>query len=182
VRFYILYLCNFFRYNICRGNLKEIKHRTRDLYELMMSNFINITPKWEHMTRCFIESFNYYPLLYMPYKMIVVFAMDTLNISMPHLYASMSYTEWIAYKISRWAYREKLPNSDFHLTRALSERNRQLNSTAQIFVHSRTEQETLLLLDTVVIINRLKDIIVSLESDNNYKDKKIQTYYKKLSC
>ncbi|XP_025992224.2 uncharacterized protein LOC105197310 [Solenopsis invicta] len=92
-------------YNICRGNLEEIKDRTRDLYELMSSNFNNITPKWEHMTRCFIESLNYYPLLYMPYKMVVVFTMDAINISMPHLYASMSYAEWITYKISRFFFR-----------------------------------------------------------------------------
>ncbi|XP_039302993.1 uncharacterized protein LOC105202886 [Solenopsis invicta] len=92
-------------YNTCRGNLKEIKHRTRELYEVMLSNLNNITPKWEHMTRCFIESLNYYPFLYMPYKMMVVFAMDILNISMPHLYASMSYAEWITYKISRFLFR-----------------------------------------------------------------------------
>ncbi|XP_039307023.1 uncharacterized protein LOC113004643 [Solenopsis invicta] len=95
-------------YNICRGNLKEIKHRIRDLHKLMLSNLNNITPKWEHMTRCFIESFNYYPWIYMPYKMMVVLAMDTLNISMPHLYASMSYAEWITYKISRFFFRYTL--------------------------------------------------------------------------
>ncbi|XP_011692192.1 PREDICTED: uncharacterized protein LOC105452613 [Wasmannia auropunctata] len=89
-------------HNFCRGSLEEIKQRARDLYQYwVLPNLKEVTPEWEHMTRCFIESINYFPLMYMPYKVIALLAMDTLDVSMPHLYASMSYTEWIGYNIWR---------------------------------------------------------------------------------
>jgi len=94
-----LYLYNFFRYNFCRGSLEDIKQRTRDLYQYwVLPNFKDVTPEWEHMTRCLVEAINYYPLVYIPYKVMALLATDALNISMPHLYASMSYAERITYK------------------------------------------------------------------------------------
>ncbi|XP_011706290.1 PREDICTED: uncharacterized protein LOC105461495 [Wasmannia auropunctata] len=67
------------------------------------------------MMRCLIESLNYYPLLYMPFKTMALFAMDTLNISMPRLYASMSYAEWIAYKSWRFIFGYALKFSSFRV-------------------------------------------------------------------
>ncbi|XP_012537981.2 uncharacterized protein LOC105837610 [Monomorium pharaonis] len=90
-------------YNMCRGNLEDIKQRVRDCYQYwILSNFKNITPEWEHMTRCLVEPLNYYPFIYMPYKVIALYAADVLNIRMPSLCASMSYAEWIAYKCYRF--------------------------------------------------------------------------------
>jgi len=58
-----LYLYNFFRHNFCRGNFDEIKQRTQDLYQYwILPNFKDVTPEWEHMTRCLVEPINYYPL------------------------------------------------------------------------------------------------------------------------
>ncbi|XP_025263764.1 uncharacterized protein LOC112637727, partial [Camponotus floridanus] len=86
-------------YNFCRGSLEEIKQRTRDLHQYwILPNLKDVTPEWEHMTRCLVESLNYYPLLYVPYKAMVLYSMDVLNLSMPDLYKSLSYSEWITYK------------------------------------------------------------------------------------
>jgi len=63
-----------------------------------LSNFKDVTPEWEHMTRCLVEPINYYPLVYMPYKVMTLLATDALDVSMPHLYASMSYAEWTLIK------------------------------------------------------------------------------------
>ncbi|XP_011700427.1 PREDICTED: uncharacterized protein LOC105457454 isoform X2 [Wasmannia auropunctata] len=94
------------RHNFCRGSLEEIKQRARDIYQYWLLPYLKeITPEWEHMTRCIIESMNYVPLLsfgLMPYKSMMLLAMDALNINMPHLYASMSYAEWILYKSWRF--------------------------------------------------------------------------------
>lgn len=61
-------ICNF-RYNFCRGSLEEIKQRMRDLYQYwIIPNFKNVTPEWEHMTRCVVVPFNYYRYIYIPYK------------------------------------------------------------------------------------------------------------------
>ncbi|XP_011690431.1 PREDICTED: uncharacterized protein LOC105451581 [Wasmannia auropunctata] len=90
--------------------------RTRDFYQYwLLPNLRKVTPEWEHMTRCFIESLNYYSLLYMPYKTMALLAMDTLGVSMPHLYASMSYAEWIAYKSWRFLLRYVLKFSSFRV-------------------------------------------------------------------
>ncbi|XP_070154508.1 uncharacterized protein [Polyergus mexicanus] len=91
------------KYNFFRGNFEEIKQRAQDFYQYwIIPNFKNITPEWEHMTRCIIESINFYPFLYMPYKTMVLIASDLLNLNMSHLYTSLSYSEWIAYKIYKF--------------------------------------------------------------------------------
>ncbi|XP_011705487.1 PREDICTED: uncharacterized protein LOC105460685 [Wasmannia auropunctata] len=113
-RCYGYYLGMADEHNFCRGSLEEIKQRTRDLHEYwILPNFKEVTPEWEHMTRCIIESINYYPLIYVPYKMMILLAMDTLNINMPYLYASMSYTEWITYKSWKFLLRYVLRFSSF---------------------------------------------------------------------
>ncbi|XP_029163091.1 uncharacterized protein LOC114934594 [Nylanderia fulva] len=87
-------------YNFCRGSLEEIKQRTRDLYQYwILPNFKDVTPDWEHMTRCLVEPMNFYPFLYMPYKAMTLISTDILNLNMPNLYTSLNYTEWIAYKV-----------------------------------------------------------------------------------
>lgn len=87
-------------YNFCRGSLEEIKQRTRDLYEYwILPNLKNVTPEWEHMTRCLVESINFYPIIYVPYKVMILFSTDILNLNMSNLYTSLNYSEWIAYKV-----------------------------------------------------------------------------------
>ncbi|XP_011706660.1 PREDICTED: uncharacterized protein LOC105461852, partial [Wasmannia auropunctata] len=107
------------RHNFCRGSLEEIKQRARDIYQYwVLPNLKEVTPEWEHMTRCIVEPLNYYPLIsfgLMPYKMMALLAMDALNISMPHLYASMSYAEWITYKSWRFILGYVLKFSSFRV-------------------------------------------------------------------
>ncbi|XP_072762504.1 uncharacterized protein [Anoplolepis gracilipes] len=87
-------------HNFCRGSLEEIKQRVRDLYQYwILPNFKDITPEWEHMTRCIVEPINYYPLMHMPYKVMILISTNVLNLNMPDLYKSLSYSEWIAYKV-----------------------------------------------------------------------------------
>jgi len=65
----------------------------------MIQNLNDVPPEWEHITRCLAEQLNFYPFIYMPYKVLILIATDVLNINMPHLYSSFNYTEWITYKI-----------------------------------------------------------------------------------
>ncbi|XP_012221564.2 uncharacterized protein [Linepithema humile] len=85
--------------NFCRGSLDEIKQRLRDFYQYwVLPNFKEITPEWEHVTRCIIETFNYnYNVRVLPYKTAMLLATESLGVNMPHLYASLCYSEWIAY-------------------------------------------------------------------------------------
>ncbi|KAL6420203.1 hypothetical protein ACFW04_013823 [Cataglyphis niger] len=97
------------KYNFFRGSLEEIKQRSRDFYQYWItSNFKNITLEWEHMTRCLIEPINFYPFVYISYKMMVLIASDLLDLNMPHLYASLSYSEWIAYKVYKFIFQHAL--------------------------------------------------------------------------
>lgn len=64
----------------------------------IIHNLKDITPEWEHMTRCLIESTNYYPFICMPYKAMTLVFTDILRLNMPNLYASLTYKEWIVYK------------------------------------------------------------------------------------
>ncbi|XP_012526617.2 uncharacterized protein LOC105831185 [Monomorium pharaonis] len=93
-------------YNFCRGSLEEIKQRLRDFFQYwVIPNLREVTPEWEHMTRCLIEPMNYFPLMYMPYKSTILLLTDLLDINMPRLHASLSYAEWIAYKIWKFVLR-----------------------------------------------------------------------------
>ncbi|XP_070154773.1 uncharacterized protein [Polyergus mexicanus] len=90
-------------YNFCHGSFEEIKQRIRDLYQYWITpNFKNVTPEWEHVTKCIIEPINFYPFIYMPYKAMVLIAFDLLDLNMSHLYTSLSYSEWIAYKVYKF--------------------------------------------------------------------------------
>ncbi|TGZ49844.1 uncharacterized protein [Temnothorax longispinosus] len=92
-------------YNFCRGSLQEIKQRANDFYQYwVIPNFKELTPEWEHTTRCLVEQLNYWPIIYMPYKAMTLIAIDTLNLNMPSLYASLNYTEWIVYKIYKFMF------------------------------------------------------------------------------
>ncbi|EZA56814.1 hypothetical protein X777_02665 [Ooceraea biroi] len=85
--------------NFCHGSFEEVKERVQDYYRYwVIPNLKEITPEWEHMTRCLVEPLNYYPFIYMPYKVMMLLATDALNLDMPNLYASLSYAEWIAHK------------------------------------------------------------------------------------
>ncbi|XP_012221565.1 uncharacterized protein [Linepithema humile] len=86
-------------HNFCRGSLGEIKQRIRDIYQYwVLPNFKEITPEWEHVTRCIVETFNYnYNVRVLPYKIVVLLATEPLGINMSHLYASLCYSEWIVY-------------------------------------------------------------------------------------
>ncbi|XP_014478924.1 PREDICTED: uncharacterized protein LOC106746642 [Dinoponera quadriceps] len=84
-------------FNFCHGSLKEIKQRLWDLTQhWTILNFKEIQPEFVHVTRCMVESINYYSL-YFPYKTIILLFTETLNLNMPNLYASLNYREWIAY-------------------------------------------------------------------------------------
>ncbi|XP_067203221.1 uncharacterized protein [Linepithema humile] len=96
-------------HNFCRGSLEEIRQRMKDLYQYwIIPNLKDVTPEWEHMTRCLIVPFNYYPFIYMPYKVMILIATDLLNLNMLHLYKSLSYSEWCAYKIWKFLLRHAL--------------------------------------------------------------------------
>ncbi|XP_014474475.1 PREDICTED: uncharacterized protein LOC106744320 [Dinoponera quadriceps] len=88
------------KYNFCHGSFEEIKQRTWDLtHSWLIPNFKNIEANSLHVIRCAIESINYFPLPYIPAKTLILLLLEALNLNMPNLYASLSYGEWIAYKI-----------------------------------------------------------------------------------
>ncbi|XP_071576805.1 uncharacterized protein [Temnothorax nylanderi] len=93
-------------YNFCRGSLENIKQRVNDLFQYwVIPNFKELTPEWEHIIRCLVEHINYWPVIfYMPFKVMILIATDTLNLKMPNLYASLNYTEWILYKIYKFLF------------------------------------------------------------------------------
>ncbi|XP_025153379.1 uncharacterized protein LOC105184300 isoform X1 [Harpegnathos saltator] len=85
-------------YNLCRGSLKETRQLIQDLSEYWIIPYLKYaTPEWEHITRCMVQSFNYFPMMYMPYRSALLLDMDILGVNMSYLYASLSYSEWIAY-------------------------------------------------------------------------------------
>ncbi|KAL0106516.1 hypothetical protein PUN28_016308 [Cardiocondyla obscurior] len=92
-------------YNFCRGTFDEIKQRAYDIHHYWIrQNFKEITPEWEHMSRCLILCLNYFPWMYMPYKVGILLLTNILNIDMPHLYTSLNYTEWITYKFYKFMF------------------------------------------------------------------------------
>ncbi|XP_067214669.1 uncharacterized protein [Linepithema humile] len=98
------------KYNFCRGNLVEIKQRTRDFYQYWaLPNCKDTKPEYEHMTRCVVELFNsFFPFIRMPYKTAMLLFIDAFDISMSHLYASFTRLEWITYNCWKFIFRHVL--------------------------------------------------------------------------
>ncbi|XP_011696435.1 PREDICTED: uncharacterized protein LOC105455080 [Wasmannia auropunctata] len=135
-------------YNFCRGSLEEIKQRLRDFYQYwMIPNLKEVTPEWEHMTRCVVEPFNYFPMMYMSYKSAVLLVTDLFDISMPRLHASLSYADWIAYKIWKFVLRYALKLSSLRLLFnkvVLNSLNKMVNCSPEkeMQIHVLSKKET----------------------------------------
>lgn len=96
-------------YNFCQGSFEEVKQRTRDFYQYWVpQNLKAASPEWEHMTRCLIEPIHMHSHLYMPYKTMLLIALNLIDLNVPHLYASLNYSEWIAYKIYKFIFQYAL--------------------------------------------------------------------------
>lgn len=136
------------KYNFCRGSLKEIKQRSKDLYQYwLILNLQKVTSEWEHMTRCAIEPFNYFPLMYMSYKSAILLIMDALDIKMLHLRASLGYSDWIIYKIWKFMlhYALKLSSIRSFFNKVLVDSlNKMVNCSPEkkMQLHVRSKKET----------------------------------------
>ncbi|XP_066593259.1 uncharacterized protein [Prorops nasuta] len=91
-------------YNFCRGTLREVQERTRNLIEYWVKpNLRLITPEWEHMMRCLIEGTHYYfPAI--NYEAAILYLAEILNIDAPRLYAAQPYLKWFKYSSMRIPY------------------------------------------------------------------------------
>ncbi|KAL7291963.1 hypothetical protein TKK_0014251 [Trichogramma kaykai] len=92
------------RYNYCRGTLEEIRSRTRDVLEFWVKpNLRIVEPGWEHMMRCLVEGLNYKKNgKGLGYEAMLVNTMECMDLEMPKIYNSMSFSDWIAYKIFKF--------------------------------------------------------------------------------
>ncbi|XP_046431929.1 uncharacterized protein LOC124185322 [Neodiprion fabricii] len=98
-------------YNFCRGTLEDIRSRTNDYLESWVKpNLRNVSPEWEHMTRCVVSGLNAV-ISDIAYENVLLFLTEMLDLPMPRLYASLSYTEWCRHKIRKFhfSYTLKLP-------------------------------------------------------------------------
>ncbi|KAK2584785.1 hypothetical protein KPH14_007104 [Odynerus spinipes] len=86
-------------FNFCRGSLEEIKQRAKDILEYWVKpNLRNYNKNFEHMVRAMFEGLSYFfPL--MNYETMALQALELIDLSAPNLYASLSYSTWMFYKI-----------------------------------------------------------------------------------
>ncbi|XP_011139204.1 uncharacterized protein LOC105183050 [Harpegnathos saltator] len=133
-------------YNLCHGNLEDIKRCLRDLTQYWTKvNFKDIEPEFVYITKCIIISLrHYYSSLYLPYKTAVLLFTEILNLNMPNLYASLSYTEWIAYKMYRFLLHHALKFSSVRsiinrLTYKIFEAVLYLDSKKMAKLHEKTK-------------------------------------------
>ncbi|XP_011064429.1 PREDICTED: uncharacterized protein LOC105152075 [Acromyrmex echinatior] len=99
------------QYNFCRGNLQEVRQRTKDFIEYWVKpNFREVTPEWEHMVMCIFEGVAYMDLP-SNYKVFMLHLSDILELNMPRLYGSFSLLEKILYALQKFmfSYMMKLP-------------------------------------------------------------------------
>ncbi|XP_046748054.1 uncharacterized protein LOC124412323 [Diprion similis] len=98
-------------FNFCRGNLDEIRKLSHDFLEIWVKpNLREVTPEWEHMTRCVFDGFKHL-LPYIGFETTVLFVCEILDLKMPRLYSSLSYKAWISHCLMKYFlyYGMKLP-------------------------------------------------------------------------
>ncbi|KYQ51294.1 hypothetical protein ALC60_09585 [Trachymyrmex zeteki] len=99
------------QYNFCRGDLQEVRQRTKDFIEHWVKpNFREVTPEWEHMIMCVNEAIVYMGLP-SNYKVFMLYLCDIFELNMPRLYGSFSLLEKILYALQKFmfSYLMKLP-------------------------------------------------------------------------
>lgn len=88
--------------NLCRGSLEDIKKRCQEYLEFLVKPvFQRINPQYEHMSRCILEGFGYY-FPHLSFKLTILRIAELMNIEMPELYGSLTYTEWFQYLFSKY--------------------------------------------------------------------------------
>ncbi|KYN11140.1 PREDICTED: uncharacterized protein LOC108768418 [Trachymyrmex cornetzi] len=90
------------QYNFCRGNLQEIRQRSKDFIEHWIKpNFREVTPEWEHMTMCVFKGISYtdFPC---NYKVQILYLCDIFELNMPRLYGSFNLLEKICYMLQKF--------------------------------------------------------------------------------
>ncbi|XP_015121313.1 uncharacterized protein LOC107044080 [Diachasma alloeum] len=96
---YLLGICD--EFNFCRGGLKETRQRSRDFLDFWVKpNLREFRPELEHMMRCVYEGLH----LYLPgssYDSALLYLADLMGLHMPRLRASMSYSSWFRYYLSK---------------------------------------------------------------------------------
>ncbi|XP_011867204.1 PREDICTED: uncharacterized protein LOC105561649 [Vollenhovia emeryi] len=93
----------FKRYNFCRGSLQEVKERSHDFIEFGLKPYWRqATPEWEHMMRCLMEFFNSNSSAF---QMLLLLFADLLNIDMPRLRKTLSYSERFYLILQRFIFR-----------------------------------------------------------------------------
>ncbi|XP_057340710.1 uncharacterized protein LOC130677844 [Microplitis mediator] len=89
-------------FNFCQGSFDDIKQRSVDyLNEWVKPNLRDITPEWEHMIRCLMSGIQYY-IPGMSYEISLLYAMELMNIDMPRLRSSLSYSDWIKHHLIKF--------------------------------------------------------------------------------
>ncbi|XP_011299636.1 uncharacterized protein [Fopius arisanus] len=110
-------------YNFCNGGLKETQQRSRDFLDYWVKpNFREIPPEFEHMMRCVYEGLH----LYFPgssYDASLLYLTDLMGLHMPRLRASMTYSSWLRYYLSKTIF-----YYSFKLNWIKSRLNRRINS------------------------------------------------------
>ncbi|XP_071558739.1 uncharacterized protein [Temnothorax nylanderi] len=92
-------------YNFCRGNLQEIKQRSRDFIDVWVRPYLRqVTPEWEHMLRCVAEGERYY-ISRFTFKTLLLFVTNLLNIDMPRVRHTLTYFERFYFTLQRFMFR-----------------------------------------------------------------------------
>ncbi|XP_012526615.1 uncharacterized protein LOC105831183 [Monomorium pharaonis] len=93
------------QYNFCRGSLEEVKQRSRDFIEVWVKPYLRqVTPEWEHMLRCIVEGGRYY-IGNLTFKMFILCVTSLLNIDMPHLRSTLTFSERFKLILHRFIFR-----------------------------------------------------------------------------
>ncbi|XP_029163139.1 uncharacterized protein LOC114934621 [Nylanderia fulva] len=92
-------------YNFCRGSLEEIRQRGRDFTNVWVKPYLRqITPEWEHMMRCIMSIYDEDNM----FKQSLLFITDLLDIDMPRLRSTLTFSQRLQFMLHRFIFRYAL--------------------------------------------------------------------------
>lgn len=92
------------RFNFCTGTLEEVVQRCHSVIDYWVKpNFQHITEDWEHMSRCLTEGLTYYLLPSVSFESTIMYLCWIMEIPMPNLMASLSWTETFVFHFIKFA-------------------------------------------------------------------------------
>ena len=89
-------------YNLCNGELSEVKQRSSHLLEYFLRPMmLEVNKEWEHMSRCALQGIEKFTKLHINFECTILYLCWILDIETPHLLQYVGWKEQTLFSLTK---------------------------------------------------------------------------------